>query len=69
MAATGMPSTVPITSCPACPTAVERGKNGIFSYGIRVAFGEFVGKAAQAGAQHQPDLGTQRGLRKQELCG
>ena len=31
--------------------------------------GEVVGKAAKAGAQYQSDLGTKRGLRKQELCG
>src|SRR5277367_4271439 len=35
--ATGTSPDFPITSCPACPTAVERGKPGISAYGIRTA--------------------------------
>src|SRR6267378_1973006 len=37
MAATGTLPALPITICPACPTAVERGKDGISEYGTRVA--------------------------------
>src|ERR1700722_16538808 len=35
--ATGTSPDFPITSCPACPKAVERGKPGISAYGIRTA--------------------------------
>ena len=65
----GMPSTVPITICPAWPTAVERGKNGMLAKGTRVASAKFVGEAAETGAEHQSDLGAKRGLREQEFCG
>src|ERR1700730_4263407 len=37
MTATGVPAAVPITICPACPMAVERGKLGMRVYGIRIA--------------------------------
>src|SRR5215467_9988474 len=37
MAATGTPSTLPRTSWPACPSAVERGNWGILAKGILVA--------------------------------
>src|SRR6266481_5074541 len=45
MPATGITPTLPITRRPSCPTAVDRGKFGIFAYGIFVALAKSSAKS------------------------
>ena len=67
MTATGVPAMRPITSRPAWPMAVERGKCGNFAVGNAEGVGQIVGKVAQPGAEHQRDLRAQSGFRADEL--
>src|ERR1700690_2948677 len=62
MTATGTPAALPITRCPACPTAVERGKKGMLVKGMR--------KASESSSANppRPDPSTSPILGRTEVC-
>ena len=53
--ATGTAATVPTTSVPECPIAVETGQPGISPYGIVTAILDAIGEAAEARAEDDCD--------------